>query len=129
RTGPFKPRLRARAFAADDWDPEAVAGPSVWGERCLEVLARLARRDRQDVRAFEVGALAFGAKSVRIPRLGDADPLALDAQQLVHVGRRVFRVAEKEIRRANRVAVLRTVHSHRSAVRPFRIAQRHEVMN
>ena len=54
------------------------------GER-LQVLARLERRDREDVRRTEVGRGAVAVNTLLDAGRSDADPLRGDAEQLRHL--------------------------------------------
>ena len=99
------------------------------GDERLEVLARLERRDREHVRAAEVGALAVRPERLLHTRVRDLDPLGPDAEPLDDVAARVLGVDEDEVGRARRVRVLGAVHRRRLRRHPLRKAQRHEVVD
>ena len=67
------------------------------GHERRQVLARLERRDREHVRAAQVGRLALGREARVDPGIGDAHPLLGDAEPLHHVPGGEARVGEDPV--------------------------------
>ena len=75
---PVEERLLAPALGSDDGELEVAAEQALRLDEDLEVLARLERRDREDVRRAEIGGRPVGAIDVLRRRVRDVDPLTRD---------------------------------------------------
>ena len=122
-----EPRLRAPSGAADDREREVAAEEAERVDERAEVLARLERRHRQQVRQPEVGTSPSAVNTASTPGMRDADPLRRDPEQLRRLPAGVRGVDEDDVAALRRL-VLRAVHRARPPRRPLREAHRHEVV-
>ena len=98
--------LLAPALAAGDREQEVAAEQLVGLDERLEVLARLERRDGEEVRRAEVGRRPVGRELGPRRRMSDVDTPLRHAEHLDDVAARVLGVHEDEVAGLGRVPVL-----------------------
>ena len=95
----------------------------------IEVLARLARREHQHVRALLFVARPFRRETLVHAGVGDDDALAQELQVLRHVVRRVLAVDHDHVASPRRVPVLGEVLPPGARVHQVGEVQRHEIVD
>ena len=85
---PVEERLLAPALRSDDGEPEIAPKERLRLDQHLEVLPRLERRDREDVRCTEIRRRPVGREHGLRRRMRDADPLGRDTERRTDVAAR-----------------------------------------
>src|SRR5581483_1982241 len=97
--------------------------------RCREVLPRLERRDREQVRMAEVGSRARRAEALVDAGVRDVDAGRRHVEELGDLVLRELRGREDGVAGPSRVAVLRVVHPAGAALDPLGVPERDEVVD
>ncbi len=127
--GPSRSGCSPQPFRSDDRELEIVSEQGLRLDQHLEVLPRLERGDREDVRCPEIRGRAVGREHGLGCRVRDADSLGRDPERRGDVTAREGRVHEDDVAGLGRVSVLARVHRPRPRRRPLGVMKGHEVVD